>query len=89
MNDFLFGRRCGKTRLQELVRRGYMAVTQEMVDTWRRKIKSVIEAKDKGLIILNEWELNFIFSIEYRLRNTGSITIQQSITLNNIYGRIK
>lgn len=66
-----------------------MPISDDMKETWWRKIKSVIEAKDKGLIILNEWELNFIFSIEYRLRNTGSITIQQSITLNNIYGRIK
>ena len=66
-----------------------MPISEDMKETWWRKIKSVIEAKDKGLIILNEWETTFIFNIEYRMNHTGSITIQQSITLNNIYGRIK
>lgn len=66
-----------------------MPISEEMKATWRKKIATVIEAKGRGLIILNEWETTFIYNIEYRMNHTGDLTIQQSITLNNIYGRLK
>lgn len=64
-------------------------ITEEMKETWRRKISTCIKAKELKLIALSDWEWDFILNIEYRMNHIGSITIQQSITLNNIYAKVK
>ena len=87
--DFLFGRRCGKTRLQELVRRGCMAVTQEMKDTWNNKIATIKKAWINNQLRLSEWETGFMDSIEQQMLYRGELSMQQSICLNKIYGRVK
>jgi len=66
-----------------------MMVSQETKDRWRQKIKTIIEAKEKGLLQLNPWEADFMFNMEWVMNHEGSLTMNQSLALNSIYRRIK
>ena len=66
-----------------------MMVSQETKDKWRQKIKTIIEAKEKGLLQLNSWEIDFMFNMEWVMNHEGSLTMNQSLALNSIYRRIK
>lgn len=66
-----------------------MAVSQETKDKWKQRIKTIIEAKERGLLQLNPWETDFMFNMEWVISHEGSLTMNQSLALNNIYRRIK
>lgn len=63
-------------------------VSEETKTKWKEKIAAVIKAQQLKLITLNSWELDFILNLEYRMNHVGTLSIQQSINLNKIYGRI-
>lgn len=64
-------------------------VSQETRDGWSKKIKAIIQAKQEKLLELNNWEWDFILNVEYRQSHGRDLSMQQSITLNNIYRRVK
>ena len=82
---FMMGRRSGKS----ITTREVIRMTEEMINTWKQKVATVIKANETKVITLNDWELSFIFNIEYYLNQGKALTMQQSISLNKIYGRIK
>lgn len=66
-----------------------MAVTDETKARWGEKVAVIVEATDKGLLHLNEWEQGFMGSVEYRLMTGEELSFQQSCSLNKIYGRLE
>jgi len=63
-------------------------VTNSMRERWKIKLKTVQEAYEYNSIELNEWETNFISSIDKLLSDGDDLSMQQSISLNRIYEKI-
>lgn len=60
-------------------------VTNSMREKWNMKLRTIQEAYEYNSIELNEWETNFISSIDKLLSDGGDLSTQQSISLNKIY----
>lgn len=64
-------------------------VTQTMRDSWDKKIKTIQEAREMGIILLYPTEPNFLKNI-VKLREKGyDLQSRQSLWLNRIFKRIK
>lgn len=64
-------------------------ITQEMKDSWKRKVYSVNDADIRQIIILTDWGASLMESVTERVKEGIDLTMQQSIALNSIYRRIK
>lgn len=63
-------------------------VTNSMRERWKIKLKTIQEAYEYNSIELNEWETNFISSIDKLLSDGDDLSTQQSISLNRIYTKV-
>lgn len=57
-------------------------------EKWIMKLRTIQEAVEYNSMQLNDWEIMFIDSIDRLLSEGKDISMQQSITLNRIYGRV-
>ncbi|MDD5650971.1 MAG: hypothetical protein PHF86_11230 [Candidatus Nanoarchaeia archaeon] len=65
-------------------------ISEETKIKWEAKLNTIIEAQNKELIILNDWEKEFIDSIYYSIyKDKKELSFKQSSCLNKIYGRIE
>lgn len=55
---------------------------------WRDKFETICEANDVCQIELNEWEVDFLESIEIMLSQGKILSFKQSSILRRIYDRI-
>ena len=78
-----------QTKLQWMLKKECKMVNDEMKQKWNEKIKTVKTAWSKGLLELNDWETGFMDSVEQQMLHRGELTMQQSICLNKIYGKVK
>ena len=60
-------------------------MTEKLRRTWQSKIDTVIESHNMGCTELNDWEREFIDSLERRLSEGKDLTWKQSKKLNQIY----
>lgn len=56
---------------------------------WITKIKTIFEANEMCCIVLTDWEMEFLDSIDKQLSESKPLTWKQSKCLNSIYERIK
>jgi hypothetical protein len=63
-------------------------ISQQTIDTWNNKIKTIKSAIKTKHITLNDWELRFINNIDSLLHSNIEISFKQSSTLSKIYDRI-
>jgi hypothetical protein len=69
-------------------KRRVQMITNSTREKWKMKLKTIQEAVEYNYIELNEWEEGFLDSVEKLLTGGSDISIQQSISLNRIYGKI-
>lgn len=59
-------------------------------EKWINKKNAILGSLDCGEIVLNEWEMNFMDSIDKVLESeNGLISVKQSKVLNRIYEKVK
>lgn len=58
------------------------------IEDYQKKINTIFEAERCMNIELNEWESQFLESIDIQLNDRKDLSWKQSKTLNNIWGRV-
>lgn len=64
-------------------------VTDEMRTKWRKRLSTIAEAREIGVLSLSDWETEFIDSIEIQISNDRDLSFKQSSILGRIYARVQ
>ncbi len=62
-------------------------ISDQTRDKWKRKLNTILKYYESNSIQLNDWELEFVDSIEKRLSEGKDLTFNQSKSLNKIYNK--
>lgn len=55
---------------------------------WRNKVQAIIDAQDAKQLVLTEWEIGFIDSIDDRCSKGYDLSFRQAKKLGNIYDKV-
>jgi len=61
----------------------------EIFEKWKIKKQAILDCYNSGHLDLNEWEINFIDSIDILLSNNSELSFKQSSCLSKIFDRIE
>lgn len=64
-------------------------LSKETKRNWRIQVETIQEAYNLCLIELNNWEIEFLDSIEIQLHNKKDLSFKQSSILRKIYDKIQ
>lgn len=63
-------------------------ITEGTKRAWRKQLSIIMEANEVGCIDLNNWESEFLDSIEIQLSNGRDLSFKQSSSLRKIYDKV-
>lgn len=63
-------------------------ITEGTKRAWRKQLSVIMEANEVCCIELNNWESEFLDSIEIQLSNGRDLSFKQSSSLRKIYDKI-
>lgn len=64
-------------------------ITEKRVQDWKHQIETIIGSYDVQCLELNNWEVEFVDSIEMDLSSGKQLSFKQSSILRKIYDRIE
>jgi hypothetical protein len=62
-------------------------ISNETREKWKDKLDTIIKSLDNCCVELNEWEIEFIDSIDKLLSDNKDLSFKQSKCLNKIYDK--
>ncbi len=66
-----------------------MSISEATLNRWSTKIKTIKSAVREKIIVLTDWEKDFMESAEDQIVNKAYLSMSQSKVLNTIYEKIK
>ncbi len=64
-------------------------ITEKRVTEWKHQIETIVEAIEVCCLDLNNWEVEFVDSVEIYLSNGNKLSFNRSSILRKIYDRIE
>jgi hypothetical protein len=64
-----------------------MSISNETREKWKDKLDTIIKSHENCCVELNEWEIEFVDSIDKLLSDNKDLSFKQSKCLNKIYDK--